>query len=106
MIRDAVKAKLFPRGESMTEYERIGEYRVAERSGFGVALTFLLIGLGAGALAALLFAPKSGRQVRRMLRRTYDAAVGGLNQEADNLSEWANTAKEKVTPIARRLKNL
>jgi len=85
----------------MSDYERIGEYQESERGGLGLALTFLLIGLGAGALAALLFAPKSGRQMRRLLRRKYEDTMEGLNQSAENLSEWAASAKGKVRPFVR-----
>ena len=48
----------------MTDYERIGEYQASSRRGAGLAITFLLIGLGAGALAALLFAPDEGKKTR------------------------------------------
>jgi len=50
---------------------RYGKYESSERGNVGTAITFLLMGLGAGALAALLFAPKSGKQMRRDLRRRY-----------------------------------
>ena len=58
----------------MTDYERIGDYQPAEEGTFGLALTFLLVGLGVGALVALVIAPKSGRQMRRSLRRRYEDA--------------------------------
>jgi len=57
----------------------------------------LLIGLGAGALTALLLAPRSGRQTRRMLRRKYEDAVETINERADEWKErgagWAETAR-------------
>lgn len=92
----------------MTDYERYGEYQPSIRSAAGTAITFLFIGLGIGAVAALLFAPQSGRQTRKLLRRKYEDAV----EQADDLlergnelfergSEWAQAAKEKVKPIAR-----
>jgi gas vesicle protein len=103
----------------MTDYERYGEYQASDRSMVGTALTFLFIGLGAGALAALLFAPKSGKQMRRMLRRKYEDAADAISERADDLkkrgSEWvergsdlvdrggeiANAAREKVAPFAK-----
>jgi len=92
----------------MTDYERQGDYQPSDRSTVSTAITFLFIGLGIGALAALLFAPKSGRQMRKLLRRKYEDAV----EQADELlergtelfergSEFAHTAREKVKPFAR-----
>jgi len=91
----------------MTDYERQGDYQPSDRSTASTAITFLFIGLGIGALAALLFAPKSGRQMRKLLRRKYQDAV----EQADELlergtelfergSEFAHTAREKVKPFA------
>ena len=96
----------------MNDYERYGECQPSDRSTVGTALTFLLIGLVAGALSALLFAPKSGKKVRRMLRRKYEDAVETLN---DRAGEWrergsdlvergsslADAAREKVAPLAK-----
>ena len=42
---------------------RIGKYETSERSTAGTAVTFLMIGIGAGALIALLLAPKTGKQM-------------------------------------------
>ena len=92
----------------MTDYERQGDYQPSERGTASTAITFLFIGLGIGALAALLFAPKSGRQMRKLLKRKYEDA----REQADDLiargsdlfergSEFAHAATEKVKPIAR-----
>ncbi|MFB3916729.1 MAG: YtxH domain-containing protein [Terriglobales bacterium] len=103
----------------MTDYERIGHSPSFGRSAFGIALTFLFIGLGAGALAGLLLAPKSGKQMRRNLRRKYEDAKDVLeewgeqagdmidrgaewaNTAREKGSEWASIAREKVAPIGR-----
>ena len=92
----------------MTDYERFGDYQPSDRSTASTAVTFLFIGLGVGALAALLFAPKSGRQMRKLLRRKYENAVeqadGLIDRGAELLergSEFAHTASEKVKPFAR-----
>ena len=66
---------------------RIGKY---ERSGgaAGTAVTFLLIGLGVGAALGLLLAPKTGRQLRKDLRRSYDDAL-------ETVSDWTDEAKDR-----------
>ncbi len=93
----------------MTDHERFGEYQTSDRGHVGTALTFLFIGLGIGAVAALLFAPKSGKQMRRLLRRKYEDArdvVEDWSEQAGDViekgSEWAAAAKERVGPIAAR----
>jgi gas vesicle protein len=95
----------------MTDYERFGEYTSEQRSTAGVALTFLFIGLGIGAISALMFAPRSGKQMRRDLRRRYEDARESLedwSEQAGDLlergGEWARTAKKKVAPIAERMR--
>jgi gas vesicle protein len=95
----------------MTDYERIGDYQESDRSVVGFAMTFLLIGLGAGALLGLLFAPKSGKQMRRALRRRYEDArdvIEDLGEQASDVidkgAEWASTAKEKVAPLGKAIR--
>ncbi|MGC2322809.1 MAG: YtxH domain-containing protein [Terriglobales bacterium] len=99
----------------MTDYERQGDYQPSDHSTASTAITFLFIGLGVGALAALLFAPRSGRQMRKLLRRKCEDAVeqaDGLMDRGSKLfergselfergSEFAHNAKEKVKPFAR-----
>jgi len=66
---------------------RFGKYEKSSGS-FGTALTFLLIGLGVGAAAGMLLAPKSGKQLRRDLRDSYDDAL-------DTIADWTDEAKER-----------
>jgi len=94
---------------------RVGKYEVSEHdSGVGTAITFLLIGIGAGAAMALLFAPKAGKQLRRDLRRGYEDASERLQEFADEArdraedvldrgSELANKIRDKAAPIARAM---
>lgn len=107
----------------MADYKRFGLYEGSNRgSQIGTALTFLFVGLGIGALSALLFAPKTGKQTRKILRRRYDDAVDSLEDFADQAtdvwekgmdsvsdlkqrgSEFASRAAEKVAPVARVLR--
>ncbi len=99
---------------------KVGKYEVSERSsGAGTAVTFLMIGIGAGALLALLLAPKTGKQLRRDIRRTYGDARDALqdwsedakdrvNDVVDRSAEWAEelreVAREKTAPIAKAIK--
>ena len=74
---------------------RIGRYESSDSSNIGTAITFLLIGLGAGALAGLLLAPKSGKQMRRDLQRGYEDAK-------DKVGDWADEAKDRVRDVASK----
>jgi gas vesicle protein len=98
---------------------KIGKYESSERSNVGTAVTFLMIGLGAGALVALLLAPKSGKQMRKDLRRKFDDARDTLqdwSEEAsdrvqdavEHTAEWAeelrDVARQKAAPIGKALR--
>ena len=82
----------------MTDYDRFGEYQPSEGSPWGLGITLLLVGLGAGALTALLLAPTSGRQARKKLRRKYEDTMDTLNERADEWKErgadWIGKAKD------------
>ena len=65
-----------------------GKYQKSDGSNFGTAITFLLIGLGVGAAAGMLLAPKSGKQLRKDLRSSYDDAL-------DTIADWTDEAKER-----------
>jgi gas vesicle protein len=64
-------------------------------------LTYLLIGAGIGATLALLFAPKSGRELRGDIadytKRGMDAAGEGARSVGSRASEIYGTASDKVT---------
>ena len=78
---------------------RIGRYESSEGTNVGTAITFLLIGLGAGALAGLLLAPKSGKQLRRDIKRGYEDAKDAVGEWAE---ETAEKASERVRDVASR----
>jgi gas vesicle protein len=84
---------------------RLGKYEVSERGGsISTAITFLLIGLGAGALTALLLAPKGGKQIRRDLRRKYENARETLEDWREDAKETAEDVYERGTEIAEDLR--
>jgi gas vesicle protein len=93
----------------MAEFDRIEETQSGRN--VGLVVTFLLIGLGAGAVAGLLFAPGEGKKTRRMLKRKYEDAMDAFEdfkQTAEEVlergGEWASTAKDKVAPIRRAIR--
>jgi gas vesicle protein len=67
---------------------QIGKYESSDGKA-GTAVTYLLIGLGIGAAVGLLLAPKTGRQLRKDLRRSYDDAV-------ETVSDWTDEARERL----------
>jgi gas vesicle protein len=75
---------------------RIGKYETSESgSTVGTAISFLLIGLGIGAAVGMLLAPKSGKQIRRDLRRSYDDTL-------DTISDWTDEAKERFEEVVEK----
>jgi gas vesicle protein len=70
----------------------------------GTAITFLLIGLGAGAVVGMLFAPKAGRQMRRDLRRGYDNAKETFDDFRENARDFAEEAMERGSEFADDLR--
>ncbi len=77
----------------MNEYERYGEYSQQsprETSGgpnIGTNITFLLIGVGVGAAAALLLTPISGRELRGTIGRGYRSTIDGISTGTQRLRE-------------------
>ena len=81
---------------------REGKY---ESSGnVGTAITFLLIGLGAGAVVGMLFAPKTGREMRKDLRRGYDNARETFDDWKETARDFAEDAMERGADLADDLK--
>ena len=93
-----------------------GKYESSEGAGnIWTALTFLLIGLGAGALVGLMYAPKTGRQMRKELRKKYETARETLDDWKDQAREAAEDAidrgaeiadevRERVTPLTKAVR--
>ena len=74
-----------------------------------VAAAFL-VGGAIGALAALLYAPQSGKQTRRDItktaRRIKRETVDLVEDTIDNIHDFADDIKDKVTDIIDRGKDL
>jgi len=73
---------------------RIGKYQTSDGNA-GTAVAFLLIGLGVGAALGMLLAPKSGRQMRKDLRRSYEDAL-------ETISDWSDDAKDRFDEAVER----
>ena len=81
---------------------REGKYESG--SNVGTAITFLLIGLGAGAVVGMLFAPKAGRQMRRDLRKGYENARETFDDWTETARDFAEEAMERGSDLADDLK--
>jgi gas vesicle protein len=73
---------------------RSGKYESSEGT-VGTAITFLLIGLGVGAAVGMLLAPKTGRQLRKDLRRSYDDVL-------ETASDWTDEAKSRFEEVVEK----
>ena len=69
-------------------------------SGAADRITYLLIGAGIGASLALLFAPKSGRELRdeiaEVSKRTYRKGTEGAHVAGEKLTEGVGSVREKL----------
>ena len=95
----------------MDEFKTTGDYRYSEKSTATTAVTFLLVGLGIGAVVALLLAPKTGKQIRKQLRRKYEDArdcveelSGRASDYWEKSADWASEQKDRVAPIVKKLR--
>jgi gas vesicle protein len=83
---------------------RIGKYESSDSS-IGTAISFLFIGLGVGAALGLLLAPKTGRQLRKDLRRSYDDALETVSDWTDEARDRLKDAVEKGGDLADELRS-
>ena len=65
-------------------YSREAERRANQEKVIGITL-FLLLGLGIGAILAMLFAPKSGHAIRAELSDSLEDVVHSLEKEVVDL---------------------
>jgi gas vesicle protein len=78
----------------------MGEDRYESGGNVSTAITFLLIGLGAGTIVGMLLAPKPGKQMRRDLRRGYDSARETFDDWKENARDFADEVMERGSDIA------
>ena len=76
----------------MNEYDRYGDYtqqsqESSSKSGSADVVKYMLIGMGIGAVIALLLAPASGTEIRSAVRRRFRSTVDGLNDRAQHLKQ-------------------
>lgn len=96
--------------EQNVGYAREGQYQ-SSNANLSLGFAMLFVGLAIGAVTALLMAPKTGKQMRRTLRRKYEDArdvVDDFQDQAsgwiDKGSDWADKAKSRVAPLAKQFK--
>lgn len=76
----------------MNEFQRYEDYsqprsEAGSKANVGRAITFLLIGMGVGAAAALLFTPMSGHDLRETIGNGCRRAVDGISEQTRNLRD-------------------
>jgi gas vesicle protein len=94
--------------DPMSDFEPNEEYEQSNSRNLSVGLTMLFIGLAAGSLVTLLLTPKTGKQLRRTLRKKYEDAREVLEDIGDQAgdwidkgAEWADKAKSKMPPLKK-----
>ena len=88
------------------KYSNEGTYERSERGAtVSTAITFLLIGLGAGALIGMLYAPKAGKQLRKDMRRRYDDARDTIEDWKEQARDIAESAFERGSEMAEELRD-
>lgn len=95
----------------LKDYQQFGETQPERKNNLTLGLMLLIVGLGIGAVTALLYAPESGQKTRRKLRRRYEDAretVGEWGEHAGELwekgSEWAGDTREKLADRVRPMR--
>src|SRR5271157_3606645 len=101
------------------EFVAEGDYEPSGRNTVALGFALLLIGFAAGAIAAALMTPKTGKQMRRELKRKagdlrdrvddWTDQAGDLREKAAEFAgkaqDWADAAKERVGPLAKKFRS-
>ena len=105
--------------DDANEFVAEGEYEPSGRNTVALGFALLLIGFAAGAIAAALMTPKTGKQMRRELRRKasdlrdrvddWTDQAGDFREKAAEFAgkaqDWADAAKERVGPLAKKFRS-
>lgn len=105
--------------DDANEFVAEGEYEPSGRNTVALGFALLMIGFAAGAIAAALMTPKTGKQLRRELKRKagdlrdrvedWGDQAGDFREKAagfaDKAQEWADAAKERVGPLAKKFRS-
>ncbi len=67
-------------------YSREAEEQANQERVRAIAV-FMILGLGVGAVLALLFAPKTGEEVRQNISKSLEDRFNGVEKELENLSK-------------------
>ena len=70
--------------------------------GFGIGL---LSGVIIGGVIALLFAPQSGKETRKMIKDKATGMVDAIKGKAAEANEVVDAVKEKTTRVVHELKS-
>ena len=96
--------------ERNDDFATEGEYRSSNGT-LSLGFAMLFVGLALGAVTALLMAPKTGKQMRKTLRRKYEDARDAMDDIQDQASDWidkgsdwADKAKSRVAPLAKNFR--
>ncbi|HWS98551.1 MAG TPA: YtxH domain-containing protein [Candidatus Methylomirabilis sp.] len=105
--------------DDANEFVAEGEYEPSGRNTVALGFALLLIGFAAGAIAAALMTPKTGKQMRRELKRKasdlrdrvddWTDQAGDFREKAAEFAgkaqDWADAAKERVGPLAKKFRS-
>ena len=105
--------------DDANEFVAEGEYEPSGRNTVALGFALLMIGFAAGAIAAALMTPKTGKQMRRELKRKasdlrdrvdeWTDQAGDFREKAADFAgkaqDWADAAKERVGPLAKKFRS-
>jgi len=105
--------------DDANEFVAEGEYEPSGRNTVALGFALLMIGFAAGAIAAALMTPKTGKQMRRELKRKasdlrdrmddWTDQAGDFREKAAEFAgkaqDWADAAKERVGPLAKKFRS-
>ncbi len=77
---------------------------MAENNG-GSNVAFFLAGMGVGAVLALLFAPKSGKETREYIAQRAEESKGYMTAKGKEIRQQAEEAVEKAKDVVAKQKD-